>query len=98
MSSEQRLVVNAIQRSRVWIFLVSWSKSLLAAALLAVFVLWAHFGSHLPVFRSRGAERLQRIFSDVQVRRALHAQDRRGPHKRLRRLPHPRGHGLRVRE
>jgi len=52
MSSEQRLVVNAIQRSRVWIFLVSWSKSLLAAALLSVFVLWAHFGSHLPVFRS----------------------------------------------
>jgi hypothetical protein len=39
-------------RRRFWDPLVPWIKPLVGAALLGVFVLWAHFGSHLPVFRS----------------------------------------------
>jgi len=39
----------------VWVRLLPVAKSLGALALIAGFVLWAHFGSHFPVFRAHVA-------------------------------------------
>jgi hypothetical protein len=44
--------MDAARPRRVWAPLVSWSNPFFALALMAGFVLWAHLGSHLPVFRS----------------------------------------------
>lgn len=38
---------------RMWTGVVSGSKAFGAAAVIAGFVLWSHFGSDLPVFRSK---------------------------------------------
>ena len=44
--------MEAAPSRRAWTSLVSSGNPYIAAALVAGFVLWAHLGSHLPVFRS----------------------------------------------
>ena len=44
--------MDAARPRRLWVLLVSLGSPFIAAAVIACFVLWAHLGSHLPVFRS----------------------------------------------
>ena len=44
--------MDAARLRRVWVPLMSMGNPFIAAAVIAGFVLWAHLGSHLPVFHS----------------------------------------------
>src|SRR5256885_705370 len=47
--------MDAAQESRIWEGVTSAAKPFGALALIVGFVLWSHFGSHIPVFRSHVA-------------------------------------------
>ena len=53
MANEEKLLIEAEKGStRAWAPLVSLGNPFIAVTLIGGFVLWAHLGSHLPVFRS----------------------------------------------